>query len=465
MPPLNRLAELVFFIALALAYVLAGRYAFQSVGPSGDETYYLMVADALQRGEAFALDVRWSELEGADYSPRVTISRAEFERSTSPSRVSLGRYPLHDVGLSLLLVIPYASGGRELAVALIGIAMAAAVVLSRRTAIAAGATSSEATAAAAGIGLAAPALTYSGQVFPDALAPLAVAIALCALCGRLPRRLIGLGIAALPFLHLRFWPLTLGLLAAQAGAGGSRGRHLLAVALPAVLVMLALTALNLAVYGVALPNAGFYLHFSDGGERVTSYLRPDGAGLPGLFIDRAHGLLPAAPIAVLCFVGAGVAARSPIGRAILGTAVPYVVSCAFLDWTGALSPHARCLAPLIPVLVVFLALALRYRPARLGAVALALWTACQSAIYVQRPELRYPPAGNAYGAPPLADQMWTEFAGFVPGAVFPLLGSGDASTPLLAAGWLTLLVALVALGARGLRQPRPNTRAAAIRSA
>ena len=447
---MNPSPRVVFALLLAV-YLVAGWWTTRRLPATGDETEYFLAADALIRGEGLDLDRRFGAIATTSYAPGEPITNTEFLASTAASFAHLGRYPRHDVGLSILIAPLLAVGGRALVVGAIGLVMAGAVAVSVGLAPGLGASPRASAAAGAVVGLAAPALTYSGQVFPDAVAPLAVAAAVASLWGRAPSLVGGLSIAALPFLHLRYWPLALGLLGLMLWRSRRDRRSLIALVAPLIVTVLALSLVDLATYGVALPHAGFILFFSSGDEQVAAYTR-GAEGLLGLFLDRAFGLLPAAPLLAIAFVGVGAALREPRSRPLLATALAYLVPASLLDWTGGFSPQARYLAPLLPIIVLALALAIDRAPSvlRLLAVPLAVWTAGQSLIYVVLPGLRY----DVYSLPPYADRAWLRVVGLAPSGIFPLFGADGATAGLLAA-WSGALVFLMGFG--WLSSPRHKT--------
>lgn len=434
------LSSRAVFIALLAVYLVTGTWALYRTAPSGDQVFYFMAADSLLRGEGLDLTQRWRELPGASYQPGHVVTQADLERQTVRSLSRTGRYPPHDLGLSLLIALPFALGGRALVLVAMCVAMAAALALSARIAIGLGAEPRQAHVAALLSGIAVPALTYSGLVFPDAVAPLAVAVALGGLVGVAPPAWAAIAVAALPVLHLRYWPLALVLLAAHAQV--LREPHRIArFAAPLALSVAVAALVSLAVYGLPIPHAGFVLFFTEEGHQLGTYRPDQGIGVVGLFVDRAFGLLPAAPLAALVFVGAGLAVRLPRARTALAVAAPYLVLASLLDWTGGWSPQARYLAPLIPVFVALTALAFSLRWATLLALPLGLWTAAQSGIYSLAPWLR----NDAYGVPPLADGAWRRI-GQTPSAVFPLFGT-EGATLALAAGWCVALAVLGVIAA------------------
>ena len=428
------------FVLLALLYVGAGIWTTRRVGPTGDEPYYLLAADSLVHGDGFALDGRWSSIASSGYDPGDHL--ADLPRQSAPSLRAPGHFPLHDLGLSLLLALPFTLGGRALGVACVGIAMAAAVALAHR----AGSRLVGPRAAVAGAlvgGLSVPALTYSGQLFPDAVMALPVAAGLAALVGAAPLWVGAIGIAALPFLHLRGWPLAIALLLALGWSRTWRKRATLVA--PLVAVVVGSSLLDLAVYGVPLPHAGFLLFFTGRPDTsVVAYTATTPFGVLGLFIDRAFGLLPAAPVALLAFVGAGVAIRRRVVLVLL--VIPYLLLASAVDWTGGVSPQARYLVPLVPFFVAFLSLGLAARPWRLAAVVLGSLTAAMSAVYLAVPGIRY----DTFGIPPYVDRTLDKALGGHLSGIYPLLGT-DGATGLLMIVWATILALAVVSGFRSRR--------------
>ena len=435
---MKRHPSAALFVLLAVLYVGAGIWTTRRVGPTGDEPYYLLAADSLVHGDGFALDGRWSSIASSGYDPGDHL--ADLPRQSAPSSRAPGHFPLHDLGLSLLLALPFAVGGRALAVTCVGIAMAAAVALAHR----AGSRLVGQRAAIVGAllgGLSVPALTYSGQLFPDAVMALPVAAGLAALVGAAPFWVGAIGVAALPFLHLRGWPLAIALLLALGWSRTWRERATLTAPLVAVIVGSSL--LDLAVYGVPLPHAGFLLFFTGRPDTsVVAYTATTPFGVLGLFVDRAFGLLPAAPVALLAFVGAGVAIRRR--RVLVLPVIPYLLLASAVDWTGGVSPQARYLAPLVPLFVVFLSLALAAWPWRLAVVVLAPLTVAMSAVYVAVPGIRY----DSFGLPPFVDRTFDKALGGHLSGIYPLLGT-DGDTGLLLIIWTALIALAVVAGSRG----------------
>lgn len=437
---------LTMFFVLWLAYGLAGAWTTTRISATGDEPFYFLTADSLIHGEGFDLTERIAAIGSSSYAPDPPLPPQAYVAQTAPSLRSAGRYPLHDLGLSFVIAAPLAIGGRGLVVLLLGGAMAAAVVLGVRAARALGIDDRAAIAGGALTAVAVPALTYSGQVFPDTLAALPIAVALCALVGALPRSWLGIAVAALPLLHLRFWPIAVGLLLAGVLVGQLHRGTAVRQLLPLAAAIVAIAAIDGSVYGLPVPHAGFLLFFREGAAGpVAAYAAHDAAGSLGLFFDRSRGLIPAAPIALVAFVGAGVLLMARLGRIVLLAIAPYLLLVSFLDWTGAYSPHARYLAPLVALLVILVGRGVGRVPA--ATAVLGAWTMIQSGIYVVAAELRY----DRLGQPPLADQAWIGVVGFTPSALFPVV-AGDLTPQLVVA--LAAAAAAVLVGAWSVRPAR-----------
>lgn len=434
------------FVLLAIVYVTVGIWTTRRISATGDEPTYFMAAESLIRGEGFELTARWRAVDDSTYSPGEPLPGDEFIRTTASSRARSGAYPIHDLGTAIAIALPFAIGGRALVVVAIALGMAAAIAIGVRIARSLGTGAGPTLVAAATSGLAAPALTYSGQVFADAIAPLPIAVAAAALAGAAPRWTLAIATASLPLLHVRYWPIVAALLFAAVAVWRPGWRGVGRLVAPTVVVVAAYAAIDLVVYGLPLPHAGFLLFFADRRAPIETY---GGAhGIAGLFVDRAFGLLPAAPIAALLFTGAGIAARRGTQRPIALLALPYLLTVPFVDWTGGFSPQARYFAPLVPLFVPLYAIAFSWRPAALLAAPLLVWTAAQSTIYAVAPWLRY----DAYGVPPLADRAWS-LVGVTPSGVFPLFGS-EGATLVLTFAWCVALLALAILAARA----RPSAR-------
>jgi hypothetical protein len=321
-----------------------------------------------------------------------------------------------------------------------------------------------------------PVLTYSTQIYPDLPAALAVLL-VAELLVRPPTALrlaaTSALLGAIPWLTIRGWfPVAgMGLVVAWLALrplahdrSAAQLRRVLAAALPFSALVLALAALDLRMFGLFLPNAG-YLLIRDA-QPVLTYTPQ--LGIPGLFLDRTFGLLSRAPVYALACYGAvpllrrARALRSPALVALFLGWLAYLVYIGDIAyWWADGSPSSRYqLATIALPLVAFAAGLERLldAPARertrdaLPRVLLAIaagWTAAVTVLFALLPQLRYDLAADMRDGGP--GQLWvfvTKVLRADPGLLFPSLVRAAPADALLAVAWLAALAALVALGAR-----------------
>ena len=358
--------RLFFPVILALYAVVAARAQAQ-VGPQGDEPHYLMVADSILRDH----DVSLAE----DYA--AGRYRAFFDGPLEPHYRVRGRhgeiYSLHAVGLSLLILPAYAAGGYP-AVSFFMAFVAALLAREIRELVRAW-SGSDGLAEGVGwlVALSPPLVHYAGLVFTEVPAALAVAVALRR--GRDPwaaSRPAGLAwtaaIVALPWLNVRY-----GVVAAVLVALALLARPPRRVAV-ILLAALALSATALALWHFHL--YGFFDPRRVYGRRPELSLRLLPEGLQGLLLDQEFGLLAYAPAFVLAVPGLFVLARGSRRLAAASAALLLVViltAGSWPMWRGGFNPPARFLVPLVPVLALCVAAAVR-RGAGAGAVLLMGWS-------------------------------------------------------------------------------------------
>ena len=182
---------------------------------------------------------------------------------------------------------------------------------------------------------------------------------------------LGLGLAALPWLHQKFLPVWAVLAAVAIFKAVDRLvglRALLALALPQLATLYLVALYNFAITGSARPDA-LFLAWGPGGI-TTAHL---GQGFFGLLLDIHYGILPYAPVYLL-----GVAALwLPLGKrirpALLPVAVYYLTVAAADDWHGAVSNLGRYFMPVAPFVVALVAIALRSVSGRRGSLTVALF--------------------------------------------------------------------------------------------
>jgi hypothetical protein len=181
---------------------------------------------------------------------------------------------------------------------------------------------------------------------------------------------LGLGaiLGFLPWLNVRYAPLSLVLLA-YAFSARPRRRQAVAALAPLLAAGLALAAFHYVLYGFLDPRRVY-------GPRPELSLRRVPEGLQGLLLDQEFGLLVYAPILALALPGwLGLVRRrrwrEAAAAAMLVGAVA-VTAASWPMWRGGFNPPGRFLLPVLPVLGALVGLALARGPGARAAL-LAGW--------------------------------------------------------------------------------------------
>ena len=407
---------------------------------SGDEPHYLVMAQSLWRDHDLDLRDEYDGEEWAEFVP------GPLRPHWGAPRADGRPFPAHSPGVPLLLAPAYAALGREGCVLLMTLLAATAALICRQLTFQ--------LTGDAGASLAAwltavgpPLLFYSFHLYTEAPSALAAGGSLLLLLGSpgLPGAgLAALSAAALPWLHVKMIPAAaaLGLVA----LARLRGR-----ALAGFLVVSGAAAVSFALYywsafGVTSPLALYGGMPAD--ARVLSW-----RSLVGLFLDRSFGLLPIAPVFLLALAGLpGVLSRREAWpHALLGLAV-LAPLLSWRMWWGGQCPPARFLVPMLPFLVV--ALAVRLAGARVGLVrwwpALFLTGVVLSAVAVAEPAARL--LLNRGNRP---TRLWAALSeGVAIGDYLPTLTHASERDARLALVWLVALGLLLALDRLAQRRPR-----------
>jgi hypothetical protein len=459
--------------ALLGATVLAASLALlpwvRTVQPTqSDEPHYLVAMQSLVEDHDLDLKNEYDRADYADYYPTPLEARHIVE-------VGSTEVPIHDLGLPLLGAIPFALGRRTGVLAFMCVVVALfawrGFHLLRRL----GFRRDSAILAVSGVSLLHPLFTYTTQIYPDAIGALAMLLAAEQLAAPItPRRLAMASalLGVLPWLSARLWFVALGMglvVAALAfaplfagGLGGRRGRardvlvHVLAGAVPFAVVVGAYAWVDLALFGVPVPNAGYFVIRDQ--YYVVAYT--PWIGLPGLFLDRTFGLLSHAPIYLVSLVGLVPlwrrwrAAPSPaIAALFLGWLVYLLYVGDIFYWWADGAPSSRYLLGSIAFVLVALAAGIeRMR----GAIALSLaaiaaaWSVCVTLLYALVPNVRYDIVADIRpdGGPGFLWVVVTKVLRADPGILFPSMVRAAPLDYALAAAWLVILATVVFAGSR-----------------
>lgn len=429
-----RWASAAFLPAVALVYGLAAARVQAQVGPQGDEPHYLMVADSLIRDHDLSLERDYAEGRYRDFHPAPLAPHYRVRGKGGEI------YSLHAVGLSLIVLPAFAVAsyaGASFLMALLGVWLAWELRALLRAW-----TFDGADGVAWIVALSPPLVHYAGLIFTEIPAALVVALALRH--GRAPTSLpaalgVGVGLAFLPWLNVRYTILTL-VLIAFALAARPAARVALAWAGPSIISAVALALFHFHLYGFFDPRRVY-------GRRPELTLAGLPTGLPGLLFDQEFGLLAYAPLFALAVPGLILLWRH--SRRLAVVALVLVLSVlsvagAWPMWRGGFNPPARFLVPVIPALA--LAVAARLRTSlRAGAALLVAWSLWTGAIGTWDRALVH---RDRDGTAPLwrAASGAEEWTRLLPGYVLDESQKGRARLTLV---WLIAIAGAVALGRRG----------------
>jgi hypothetical protein len=369
--------KLLFPVALAVYVTIAAR-AQSRVGPQGDEPQYLMVAESLLRDHDLDLrrdfqERRYESFHQGPLEPHFRVRGRHDEI-----------YSVHAVGLPLLLLPAYALGGY--AGASFFMAILAALLAREIRQVVRTWTGDEGLAegTAWAVALAPPLVHYAGLLFTEVPAALAVAVGLRRVreAGEAKSALAwGAALAFLPWLNVRYAVFPAVLLAYFLSRR-PRWRVALAAVLPSLCSAVAIVAYHFVLYGFLDPRRVY-------GRRPEFSAATLAEGLPGLLFDQEFGLLVYAPLFALAVPGLARVCREAWkeGAAALALVLVTLLTAGSWDmWRGGFNPPARFLLPIVPVLAVGVAFALR-KGLWPGAALLLGWSLWTGLCGGWRPEL------------------------------------------------------------------------------
>lgn len=306
----RRLALVLAVVALGVtgwtALALGARASYGN-RTTGDEPHYLLTAQSL--ADDGDLDVA-DEIAAREYTPYHEQTLRNQARPLPDGRM----VEPHDPLLPVLLALPVAIGGwiaGKLMLSVVAGVLAATLVWTavRRFGVGEGL----ACLVVAGFAVVMPWSAYANQVYPELPAALAVAGAAAALLGPMRRAGVAswlLALVALPWLSVKYAPVTVALACIGAVVLWRRGARRTLVLSAAVLAVAAVSylAAHQALYGGWTVYASGS-HFAEGGELSVMGYEANYPGrairLIGLLVDRNFGLAAWAPaylLAVPAFV-------------------------------------------------------------------------------------------------------------------------------------------------------------------
>lgn len=270
-------------------------------------------------------------------------------------------YSKHGLGVSLLVLLPYALGDRALVVYflnLLGALVAVNIYLLARERTG---SSFVAMLTWLAFSFTVPLLSYSYLIFPELPAALMAVYAFRRIwAGRnnaLQLLLAGLCVGFMPWLHYRFAPISLGLgLFFLYTLYRQKDRTIRArlydgfvLFLPAVVAAAGLLTYFYFLYHQPFPNAADHAGVSD----VAGTVR----GMAGAFVDKQWGLLTVSPIYTLALFGLLLLAFRRDGRKDLLwlgiITLPYFILISnYAQWWGEWCPPARYMTAILPLMAI-----------------------------------------------------------------------------------------------------------------
>jgi hypothetical protein len=350
----------VAVVVLVLFLTLVSRRAI----PTGDEPHYLIVTQSLLQDGDFDVRNNYENRDYLEYYPDII---------PDPHVIVRGErwYPVHALGLPLLVAPVYALGGRTGVVMLLALFTVAGLRILWSVLHLAGFSPRATAVSTAVAAFTLPVLAMAGQVFPEVPAFLLVTVALHAILAPMPSRWDRLGLllslGLLPWLHPKYVLLAGALLLCLVVLRPWRATRATLLGAVGVVVVSVLghALLSYRWYGAPLPGAPILVTQGVSPADwlpsiIHHFFVAPWVGLMGVLFDQQHGLFLASPVYVLAIPGILILWRRSWKLALacgLVFASIYLPAGSFGIWYGGYCSPARLLTPTVPVLAVGLATA------------------------------------------------------------------------------------------------------------
>lgn len=345
----------LFLASLAILYAWHHRITAPNFGLTGDEPHYILIAHSLAVDGDLDLANNYAAGDADAWYPDLDADHHVNDYRGDGRQISV-----HTPGLPVLLLPGHLLLGNPTRAARATMLLISSLTLLQFYLLGREVTGNRWLALAAWLVLATsvPMLYLAGQVYPDVPAALALLLGLRAL-RRLPAMgwtaLLALVICALPWLHVRYVPLSLIL----AGAGFAhlwrepRRRALWALLVLCLAGAAGFVLFYVGCYGNPLSNAQ-YMHFP---SRAAHWSRIPAIAM-GLFFEREVGILPVAPFLLLSIAGGAAALVDRDRYALLpvllmlayGGVLTLTLAAGVADWGWSLP--WRFLLPVLPLMAL-----------------------------------------------------------------------------------------------------------------
>jgi hypothetical protein len=429
------------FATSLLLYAGATIPAARRSHTEGDEPHYLLATHSLVADGDLDLANNYKRKDYLPFFPADLVHRHVLVNERNED------VPVHDVGISALLVPGYAVGGKLGAMFELNVIAALLALgiyeLARRL----GASQASSARAWSLFALTSPLLVYSSQIYPEVVGA-ALAVWATVEFARARRtgstaHLVAAGtlLALLPWFSVRYWllvaPLGIAILLGIAFSARGQPRFVLSrvglVLLPGLISVALFCLFDRWLFQAPLPNAGYVLYMTRNRPPMFTPQLADISFL-GLLFDRAFGLLPTSPVYLLAFVGVLPAWRfsKRIAAAVLATIVVFTIFAAVNQfWYGGYAPPPRYIFPVVALLAPFGARALEGIRETSIVRFLTGWSLVVAVLYTAFPETRL----SFWDGTSAAGAFFDRNFGFDPTEALPTFVRAGALDYALAALW------------------------------
>ena len=317
-----------------------------------------------------------SLLQDVDFDLRNNYEQLDYlayypERIPDPHVMAVGTawYPVHGIGLPILIAPFFGMGGRLAVVIMMVMSSVAGIRVLWSVLLQAGMGTKATFSATLIAGFTLPLASLSGQIFPEIPAFLLVALALAAIVSPMltgwHSLVFSCSVTFLPWLHPKYALVSMALLLGAALVHGHI-REVPGLRMASGMFLasgVSLILLTYHWYGIPLPGAPILMAQPPFEEHWLNplignfFVRP-WVGMTGILFDQQSGLLMASPVFMLAVPGFVVLWHRTRKLALVCGMIflsVYLPAGLFGIWYGGFSSPARLLTPAIPALALSLA--------------------------------------------------------------------------------------------------------------
>lgn len=428
--------QLSFFLIVWGLFLLAGFYYAEHQRPTGDEPHYLIIAQSLIKDHDLDLKNNYDQKDYRAWGyPTETL-----DTHVSVNSQNQKSYSVHGIGWPIVFLPFFALAGR-VGITFFTSLIATALVFNLYLLIKYYAKNNfVAIAISATIGLAAPILIYSTQIFNEIFGALLTLYAYRKIVEKsdkpLDQFLIMLAIAYLPWVHIKYLFLSLILFISYLATHFNKKKIFWGL-----IYLLGLSALGYFLYhfyGSFSPNAQYPSGFS------FNFLKT-GQGVLGLLLDRTFGLLFLAPFYFFSLSGFYFLFKKDYK--LFWLTLTIFLSLFLVQATGATAigwaPAGRFLVVVLPLLALPITECYIHlkRWSKILFWHLASWSFLVGYLLIRHPDLNY-----STDKPVFLTAISPSFTNF--GKYFPTLVNIEnypdltTKTILITVFWLTIIIGL-----------------------